>query len=70
YSFFKNNINKEMKYEEIINIFGHPDRITGSGILIAVYNLNDDTEIWIGYTDKILYVRHVSKNMAELDLLF
>lgn len=38
------------------------DSDRGSGIHIYVYKLRDSTEILIGYTDRILYARHVDAN--------
>ncbi len=58
-----------MKYDKIIEIFGEPDKDIGSGISIFVYKLNDNTEIRIGYTDRILYAKHFSENQKELDSL-
>ncbi len=62
YSDFENNLKSEMSYDLIVAKFGAPTKDIGSGIHIYVYQLTDSTEIWIGYTDKILYARHVEKN--------
>ena len=59
-----------MKYDKIIIIFGEPDKNIGSGICILLYKLNDKTEIWIGYTDRILYIKHFSEDKKELDSLY
>lgn len=50
-----------MDYTAIVSKFGQPTKDIGSGIHIYVYVLDDATEIWIGYVDKILYARHMDK---------
>jgi len=62
YSDFGNNLKPDMTYDSIVAKFGEPSNDIGSGIHIYVYQLTDCTEIWIGYTDKIIYARHVDKN--------
>jgi hypothetical protein len=58
--YFNANLKADMKYEDIVNLFGQPDGDSGSGIHIYYYNLSDGTRIVIGYVDKIYYARHVS----------
>ena len=58
--YFNANLRVDMKYDEMVNLFGQPDGDLGSGIHIYYYNLNDGSRIVIGYTDKIMYARHVS----------
>ena len=60
--YFMVNLKAEMKYTEIVNVFGDPDGDKGSGIHIYVYDLSDGTAVWIGYTDKIMYARHVNSS--------
>lgn len=62
YSYFKDNLKSDMAYNSIVTKFGEPKKDIGSGIHIYVYLLSDSTEIWIGYTDKIMYVTHMDKN--------
>jgi hypothetical protein len=50
--------------------FGKPHYDIGSEIHIYVYDLNDSTQVWIGYTDKILYVNHVDSDGNILEQLF
>ncbi len=57
--YFQDNLIISMNYSQIVETFGEPEKDIGSGIHIYVYILNDKTEIWIGYTDKILYARHI-----------
>lgn len=52
YDYFIQNFKKEMKYSDIVNTFGPPDKNIGSGIDIYQYNLEDKTKILIGYVDK------------------
>lgn len=66
---FKNSLTSQMDYTAIVETFGQPSRDIGSGISIHVYDLDDLTEIWIGYTNRILYARHVDKNQLLLDNL-
>jgi shikimate 5-dehydrogenase len=62
YDYFKDNLKPDMIYNSIVAKFGEPSNDIGSGIHIYVYQLIDSTEIWIGYADKIIYVRHMDKN--------
>ncbi|WP_162127484.1 hypothetical protein [Flavobacterium phycosphaerae] len=62
YATFKNNLKADMNYSSIIAKFGAPSKDIGSGIHIYVYKLADDSAIWIGYTDKIIYANHLDKN--------
>ena len=59
---FENNLKPSMTYETIVGKFGAPFADIGSGIHIYVYKLTDSTEVWIGYTDKILYARQMDSN--------
>jgi hypothetical protein len=56
---FKNTLDETQDIDTIFFKFGKPHDDIGSGIHIYVYELNDFTQVWIGYTDKILYVHHV-----------
>ena len=66
---FENNLKSEMNYEAIVSIFGEPPKDIGSGIHIYVYQLKDLTEVWIGYTNQILYARHMDQNHNLLEAL-
>src|SRR5689334_14357836 len=57
--YFNAELRADMKYDEMVNLFGAPDGDLGSGIHIYYYDLNDGSRIVIGYTDKIMYARHV-----------
>ncbi|MFN8347296.1 MAG: hypothetical protein U0X91_19995 [Spirosomataceae bacterium] len=59
FSYFESRLKKEMDYETPVATFGEPAKDRGSGIHIYVYGLEDATQIWIGYADKILYAHHV-----------
>ncbi|MCE2614960.1 MAG: hypothetical protein LVO36_03555 [Nitrosopumilus sp. (ex Thoosa mismalolli)] len=67
---FKHTISEPYDIDEIFSKFGPPHDDIGSGIHIYVYDLNDLTEIWIGYTDHVLYVKHIDSNGNLLEELF
>ena len=69
YSYFSRELKANMDYTSIVNKFGEPDEDKGSGIHIYVYKLQDGTEIWIGYTDRIMYARHMNTNGQVLHTL-
>jgi len=56
---FRNTLNESQDIETIFFKFGDPHDDIGSGIHIYVYELNDSTQIWIGYANHIMYVQHV-----------
>jgi len=58
-----------MVYADLVNKFGEPDEDIGSGIHIYVYKLSDSTSIIIGYTDKILYAKHVDSDQQVLHII-
>jgi hypothetical protein len=51
-----------MTYNSLIASFGEPYDSAGSGIKIYIYQLSDSSELWIGYTDKLIYAKHMDKN--------
>lgn len=69
YSDYKDNLKPDMTYNSIVAKFGEPSKDIGSGIHIYVYQLTDSTEIWIGYTDKIIYARYMDKNHQIIENL-
>ena len=66
---FRNTLNESQEMDMILSKFGEPHDDIGSGIHIYVYELNDFTQIWIGYTDRILYVQHVDMQGEFLEKL-
>ncbi len=66
---FRNTLNESQDIETIFFKFGDPHDDIGSGIHIYVYELNDSTQIWIGYADHILYVQHVDSDRNILEQL-
>ena len=60
--YFNYNLKADLKYDDLVNLFGAPDGDIGSGIHIYVYDLKDGSKVYIGYTDKIMYARHVSSS--------
>jgi hypothetical protein len=69
YAYFNTNLKSSMTYADMVNKFGNPDGDLGSGIHIYYYELKDGTSIWIGYTDKIMYARHMSSSTGSAQLL-
>ncbi len=64
---FKNTLSEPYNIDTIFSKFGEPHDDIGSGIHIYVYEINDLTEIWVGYADGILYVKHVDSDGNELE---
>ena len=60
--YFNYNLKADLKYDDLVNLFGEPDGDIGSGIHIYVYDLKDGSKVYIGYTDKIMYARHMSSS--------
>ena len=69
HSDFVSSLKSDMTYNSIVAKFGEPSKDIGSGIHIYVYQLADSTEIWIGYTNQILYARHMDKNHQLIEIL-
>ena len=67
---FRITLNESQDIETIFFKFGEPHRDIGSGIHIYVYELNDFSEIWIGYVEDILYVKHMDADGNKLEELF
>ncbi|NJK77742.1 MAG: hypothetical protein HC944_01515 [Nanoarchaeota archaeon] len=56
--------------DSIFEKFGEPHDDIGSGIHIYVYYLDDDSQIWIGHADQIIYVRHMNSDGSLIENLF
>ena len=67
---FKNTLSESQDIDTIFFRFGEPNRDIGNGIHIYVYDLNDSTQVWIGYTDHILSVHHMDSEGNLLEQLF
>ena len=67
---FKQTLSESYDINTIFSKFGEPHKDIGSGIHIYVYELNGNTEVWIGYVDDIWYVKHVDLNGNVLEELF
>ena len=67
--YFNKHLKADMKYTNIEETFDKPDEDKGSGIHIYVYKLKDESAIWIGYTDKILYAKQMDRNQQLLHTL-
>jgi hypothetical protein len=70
FEYFNKHLKKDMKFIDIKQRFGEPDEDKGSGIHIYVYKMKDSSTIWIGYTDKILYARHMDGNQQVIHTIF
>lgn len=66
---FRKFLSESPDIDTIFYRFGEPHSDIGSGIHIYVYKLNDSTEVWIGYADRILYVQHVDSDGIVLEQL-
>ncbi len=69
FDYFNTHLTADMSYADLVKIFGEPDEDIGSGIHIYVYKLSDSTSIIIGYTDKILYAKHVDSDQQLLHII-
>lgn len=69
YSDFQTKLKMDMDFKTLVSTFGNPSKDAGSGIHIYVYPLNDLSELWIGYTDRILYVKLVGKDQKFIENL-
>ena len=67
--YFMTNLKASMTYTDIVNTFGQPDGDLGSGIHIYYYDLKDGTKVYIGYSDKIEYARHVNSSGTTIHTL-
>jgi hypothetical protein len=68
-AYFRAHLKPDMKFSRMQLLFGKPDNDIGSGIHIYVYDLNDGTKIYIGYTDKILSAKHVDGDRLLEDII-
>jgi hypothetical protein len=66
---FEKHLKKEMSYQQILFHFGKPVGDIGSGIHIYVYTLSDKSIMYIGYTDFVVYAKHVSEDGQLLHVL-
>ena len=67
---FRITLSESVDIDTIFFKFGDPHDDIGSGIHIYVYELNDFSEIWIGYVEDILYVKHMDADGNKLEELF
>jgi hypothetical protein len=67
---FSEKLKPGMIYETIVKQFGEPLKDIGSGLHIYVYPLADSTEIWIGFSEKIIYSIQVDKQQRVIKKLF
>jgi len=67
--FFKENLSADITHTNLIKTFGEPDADKGSGIHIYVYKLSDRTEVWIGFTDHLMYANHLDDKQVLLEVI-
>lgn len=67
---FRKFVSDSPDIDNIFYRFGEPVDDIGSGIHIYVYELNDSSKVWIGYADKIMYVKHVDSDGNILETIF
>lgn len=67
---FTKILSETQDIESIFEQLGKYHDDIGSGIHIYVYYLNDETQIWIGYTDEIIYVKHMDAVGNLIDILY
>jgi ADP-ribose pyrophosphatase YjhB (NUDIX family) len=66
---FRKHLRVDMSYRDLVIFFGEPNRDQGSGIHIYVFVLQDSTEVWIGFTDRLHSARHVGEDQNLLSIL-
>ena len=72
YEMFQEHLYRDMTYQQMVLYFGRPLTDIGSGIHIYVYPLDDGTTLYLGYTNRLHYARHVSSDGQQLlhEILF
>ena len=69
---FEARLSRSLTPQSAEKVFGKPDRIEGSGLIIYVYLLDDGQEIWIGFPgyDSVLYAKLKTPDgqMRDLEL--
>lgn len=65
--YFRQNLTAGMDISEIKETFGETKVLTNPTVSVYKYHLVDSTEVWIGYTDKIVYACFVDErhNLVE-----
>jgi hypothetical protein len=67
---FKNILSEPYDIDTIFSKLGDPHYDIGSGIHVYVYDLNDDTQMLIGYNGNILYITNLDLDGNVLEELF
>lgn len=67
---FKNILSEPYDIDAIFAKFGTPHYDIGSGMNVYVYNLNDDTQMLIGYNGSILYITNLDLDGNVVEELF
>ena len=67
---FTKILSETQDIDSIFEKIGKPHDDIGSGIHIYVYYLNDETQIWIGYVDEVIYVKHMDESGNQIEILY
>ena len=65
--FFRQNLKSNMDINQIKETFGEAETLEDPLCSVYKYHLGDSTQVWIGYTDKMVYACFVDKdfNLVE-----
>jgi hypothetical protein len=68
---FKRQLTRDLTPQSAEKVFGKPDDITGSGLIIYIYKLADGSEVWLGFPgfDKITYAWQKLPNGSTINIL-
>lgn len=68
---FAGFVSSDLSLEDLCGAAGQPDWVTGSGLSIYIYQLNDDGALWFGFAgdDELMVVRQVSSEGSVTDWL-
>ena len=61
----------DMSFEEVCHQVGLPDWETGSGLAILIYQLEDGSEVWLGFPGlqgELMYAIHVERDGSQTAL--
>ena len=64
-------LDADMSFEEVCRRVGLPDWETGSGLAILIYQLEDGSEVWLGFPGLqggLLYAIHVERDGTQTAL--
>lgn len=67
---FTAGLSRDLTPSRAVELFGSPDEVTGSGLIIYIYRLNDGQSVWLGFPGKspISYAQVHDQDGAATDL--